>query len=304
MQLEDFTFYFGAASGSSRKTLKLMNEPDVMISHHTKNNSPWPCNSLFIDSGGYSLMQKTGKHPPVNKYLTYVKNNSPELWAYQDYPCEPDILEDYNRTVEDHIEYTVERAHENRKVASEMEIGATPVVVLQGWKPNDYLHCLDLLKDRGLVKNDTYVGVGSVCGRNAQEDIKQIIEAISDELHDKNKIHAFGVKQDVLKYGELVNVLDSADSLSYDWDYSASFPGPRWHQVCYNYMEMKKRIARSMGIIETNTGKDRYTDNKEMYIETLNNICEFEDNSNGSITKAQLRQWASCLIKRHESIDN
>lgn len=302
MEIKDFRFYFGAASGSSRKALKKMDEPDVMISHHTSNNKPWPCESLFIDSGGFSLMQKKGEHPPTKEYLKYVKQNVPELWAYQDYPCEPQILEEYDRTVSDHIDYTVNKAYENSELAREMEIDSTPVVPIQGWEPNDYLECLDRLKDWGLVETDTYVAIGSVCGRNARDEIATIVEAISEELHPNNKLHAFGVKQDVLKYDKIVGMLDSADSLSYDWDYSMDFPGPRWQQVCYNYMEMKKRIVEGMGISELEPQGDRHSKDKEMFIETLNEQTGYEGESQGRVTKDQISHWAEALMKRHEKV--
>lgn len=301
MEIEDFRFYFGAASGSSRKTLQKMDEPDIMISHHTNNNSPWPCKSLFIDSGGYSLMQKAGEHPPAEEYLSYVKKNVPELWAYQDYPCEPDILKEYNRTVEDHIRLTVDKACENRKLAREMGIESTEVVVLQGWEPTEYIDCLDRLKDHGLVDDETYIGIGSVCGRNARDDIAKIVKTVNNELSPTNKIHAFGVKQDVLRYSEIVEMLDSADSLSYDWDYTMKFPGPRWHQVCYNYMLMKERLADNMCVDTIESDGDRYTTNKKLYIEQLNKVTGYNGNSSSNITKSQISHWAEYFMRHYYS---
>lgn len=241
-----FTFYFGGAGGSARKALQQMQEPDVMLSYATKNNTPWSCGSLFVDSGGYSVMMKDDEHdhPWPDEYLDYVESSGADYFALQDYPCEPDVLERYGNSAETHQHLSLEASAWLFVRAEEREIEAEPVCVLQGWDTQDYLDCIDLYREGGILTE--YVGIGSVCRRNAEADIREVILAVADALPG-HRLHAFGVKVDVLKYPDVVDVLTSADSLAYDWSYAKEIPGPRWHQVTHNYLEYKRKIADAIG---------------------------------------------------------
>lgn len=251
-EINDFTFYFGAASGSARKVLRQMEEPDVMISYTTQNNQPWDCESLFIDSGGYSLMKHIGKHDHADDYLDYVERSGAEYFALQDYPCEPDILEKYDRSVQTHQYMSLEAGCHTLVRAQERGIDAKPVAVLQGWDLEDYYNCLRIY-DRGGLMTD-YVGIGSVCRRNAAADIREIIVAMRQCL-PRQKLHAFGVKKDVLGYRDVRQALDSADSLAYDWSYTKDVPGPRWHQVTHNYLEFKRSLGGAFNTEQAPAGQ-------------------------------------------------
>jgi hypothetical protein len=235
----DVTFFFGAASGSARKALQQLNEPNVMLSYATKNNTPWDCEHLFLDSGGYSLMLDTGEHPPADEYIDYVEEADPAYFALQDFPCEPDVLDTYGRSVFKHREFSVEYSASCRALAADRGINAEPVAVLQGWEPDEYLRCIERYEQEGLL-TDT-VGIGSVCRRNAEADIREIVLTIRDVL-PKRRLHAFGVKRDVLSYPAVLRALDSADSLAYDWSYQREVTGPWWHQVAFNYLRFKQRL--------------------------------------------------------------
>lgn len=233
---DDFTFYFGAASGSSRKALRMLEEPNVMISYATKNNRPWPgIESLFIDSGGYSLMLQTGEHDPVDEYIEYVREVEPEYYALQDYPCEPEILQEYDRTVEDHIVATTNRAIKNL----DRDAPGTPVPVLQGWKLEDYVACIDDFRKYGILPAEK-VGIGSVCRRHAQKDIAEIIRYVDSEV-DAN-LHAFGVKTSVLKLEGIRSALSSADSLAYDYAAQYNQPTDTWRSRALEYLKMKMKL--------------------------------------------------------------
>ena len=66
MKIGDFTFYFGASSGSSRKALQQLQEPHLMLNYATQNNQPWDVEELFTDSGGYSFMKGKGEYKTTN----------------------------------------------------------------------------------------------------------------------------------------------------------------------------------------------------------------------------------------------
>jgi hypothetical protein len=235
----DFTFFFGAASGSARKALQQLNEPNVMLSYATENNNPWECEQLFLDSGGYSLMLDTGEHPPADEYIDYVENADPAYFALQDFPCEPDVLDTYGQSVFNHREFSVEYSTHCLALANDRAIDAEPVAVLQGWEPDDYLRCIERYEQEGLLTDA--VGIGSVCRRNADTDIREIVLTICDVLPERH-LHAFGVKRDVLSYPAVLRALDSADSLAYDWSYQREITGPWWHQVAFNYLRFKQRL--------------------------------------------------------------
>ena len=67
------TFYYGAASGSSRIALQKMEEENVMISYGTKNNSVWGgIENLFIDSGGYRFISLISPYVRRNSIFLYI----------------------------------------------------------------------------------------------------------------------------------------------------------------------------------------------------------------------------------------
>ena len=61
------------------------------------------------------------------------------------------------------------------------------------------------------------MGIGSVCRRNADSDIIEIIKTIKKELPDHIKLHAFGVKISILKNKEIFDALDSIDTFAWNW---------------------------------------------------------------------------------------
>ncbi|AFH22355.1 hypothetical protein OSG_eHP23_00130 [environmental Halophage eHP-23] len=210
-----FKFYYGAASGSSRKALRQLEEPNVMINYATASNKPWnSIENLFIDSGGYSFMLGKGEYATTDrKYLEFVEKHQPELFALRDYPCEPDVLEKNGRTVRDHLEATTEKHRNLLALLPEFGIKSQPVSVVQGWKLEDYLEHLEMLKQHDLLTD--YVAIGSVCRRNQDEEIRRIINEVHKRIGDR-KLHAFGVKSNILRFQEMQDKLDSADSMAYE----------------------------------------------------------------------------------------
>lgn len=86
-ELNGVKMYFGTSSGSARKALRVIEEPDIMLSAQSKVAVPWEgIGDLFVDSGGYSLMISEGEHPPVDEYLDTVEEYDADKFAVQDYP--------------------------------------------------------------------------------------------------------------------------------------------------------------------------------------------------------------------------
>jgi len=250
---DGFTFYFGASSRISRKALRELHEPNVMLNYATKMNRPWGgIEQLFIDSGGYSFMKGKGEYGTSDgKYLDFIEKHGPDLYALRDYPCEPDVLNDHDRTVEDHQRRTLERhvsllnKHEDRR------LDERPLSVVQGWRRSDYLDHIEQLRDHGAVTD--YVGIGSVCRRNQAPEIRRIILAVRDALPATTDLHAFGVKGSVLRFREVAEALDSVDSAAYDWSQSR-VPSQRsdgesftWRDSARAYLNWRHQLEQTMG---------------------------------------------------------
>lgn len=245
---DGFTFYFGAASGSSRKALRQLEEPNVMLNYATKNNRPWDgIDRLFIDSGGYSFMKGMGEYETSDEtYLAFVREHAPELFAYRDYPCEPEILAEHGRTVEDHQQRTLARHIRLADLVDEKPPDSRPVAVLQGWTIDDYLRCIDRFEAHGVLTD--YVGIGSVCRRNREAEIRRIILAVADALPSGTDLHAFGVKGSVLQYADVRSALASADSQSYEmqaqWSslHAKGAGSKTFRDSALEYLKQKRRI--------------------------------------------------------------
>lgn len=245
---DGFTFYFGAACGSSRKALRQLEEPNVMLNYATKLNTPWEgIDRLFIDSGGYSFMKGKGEYQTTDsEYLDHVAEYDSEAFALRDYPCEPDVLSEHGRDVDDHQQRTLARHINLLDQLEARDIDSRPVAVLQGWNVEDYLRCVDLFRDHGVLTD--YVGIGSVCRRNQEAEIRRVILAIRDAVPPTVDLHAFGVKGSVLKYPDVRDALASADSMSYN--YAAQWSAleakgagnKTFRDSALEYLKQKRRI--------------------------------------------------------------
>jgi hypothetical protein len=100
--------------------------------------------------------------------------------------------------------------NEHRLLSLLLGSGVYLMPVLQGWSPDDYLRHLDDYGDR--IKENAWVGVGSVCKRQGKpEAIAAILKAILAVRPDL-RLHGFGVKKTALQYPPVWLSLYSADS--------------------------------------------------------------------------------------------
>lgn len=240
--MKDVKFFYGAASGSSRKVMKKMEEPNVMINYATEKNEPFDTiENLFIDSGGYSFMKGKGEYQTSNEaYLEYLERIDPHMFALRDYPCEPDVLEKHGRTVREHQEMTTERHKDLLNKLPEYDINGQPVAVIQGWSIQDYIRHYQELKEKDLLTG--YIGIGSVCRRGQQQQIRTILLTLREIIDDDQKIHAFGVKSSVLKFPEVVEAVDSADSLAYDLRTRYEDGNNGWKNQAFHYLKFKREL--------------------------------------------------------------
>ena len=170
---------------------------------------PW-----VLDSGGFTQLHKYGRFPfEADQYVSEVLRLSDEVgnlrWAApMDWMCEAGALKMTGLTVAEHQKRTVHNFLDLRQ-----RLGSLVIPVLQGWERDDYLRCADLYTDEGVdLHTEATVGLGSICRRNADEQIIEIVEAL-----DGLRLHAYGVKGRPLR--RLAPLLASSDSMA--WSYRA-----------------------------------------------------------------------------------
>jgi hypothetical protein len=169
-----------------------------------------------LDSGGFTqVTERGGWTMPAVEYLSLVyyldeRHRGMEWAAPQDWMCEPVAIEATGLSVAEHQRRTVENFCE----LSAMDERGLIVPVLQGYEPGDHERCVAMYEDAGVDLRRYRVGVGSICRREATDEIRDIIAS----LHGYGlRLHGFGVKTSGLKkYGHL---LESADSMA--WSFRA-----------------------------------------------------------------------------------
>lgn len=178
-----------------------------------------------LDSGGFSELSLYGKWTlaPID-YVQAVRRYRDEIglldWAApQDWMCEPVMIATTGLSIREHQYRTVENFLLLRQMAPDLPF----VPVLQGWHLNDYLACVDMYRQAGIdLCKERIVGLGSVCRRQATDDIGRIAE----NMHDRRlRLHGFGVKSAGLaKYSQY---LASADSMA--WSFRGRHVKPCTH---------------------------------------------------------------------------
>lgn len=252
-----FRYFYGCASGASRKALTRMEESFIMLNYQTSNNAPlterydapddWEP-ILFIDSGG-SPQSFDGHYEDVDRddFFEYVEQYA-DLWTLWDFPCEQSLLDKFDRTVEDHQQLTTDRHIELLNKAEDHNISGQPVSVVQGQDLDEYLAHLDELRDHGVLTD--YVAIGSVCAREKVEEIRHLILNVREALPARCKFHAYGVKKPTLKSEAVMDALDSADSCSYDYNLRKRSEASQneiryiWEAVTDEYLSFRKDIGQ------------------------------------------------------------
>ena len=130
----------------------------------------------------------------------------------QDWMCEPFVLARTGMTTADHQRLTIDRYDALRPL-----VGAYVMPVIQGYHPTEYAAHVRAYGDR--LAPGAWVGVGSVCKRNANPDaVVAVLVAIMGERPDL-RLHGFGVKLTALSDPRVRGLLWSADSMA--WSFAA-----------------------------------------------------------------------------------
>ncbi|KZM73296.1 hypothetical protein [Nocardia terpenica] len=194
---------------------------------------PWA-----LDSGGFTELSTHGNWsngPTPAEYASrvcrYRETVGGLIWAApQDWMCEPYITAKTGLTVAERQRRTIGNFLELRSLAPVLPFAP----VLQGWRRDDYLACVDLYTAAGVdLSAEPIVGLGSVCRRQGTSDAAAIVTDLVAAVPGI-RLHGFGIKITGLRrYGAL---LTSADSMA--WSYTArrqpALTGCAGHRNCAN----------------------------------------------------------------------
>jgi len=190
----------------------------VSINILERRKSDFLAQDWLLDSGAFSRITTGRGHMPARMYVDHIErwNRCWNLLAAvsQDWMCESFVLEQTGLTVYDHQRMTVDRYGELRRML-DPEIHLMPV--LQGYQPQEYV---DHIRQYGeLLPEGIWVGVGSVCKRNASvHSIEAVLDAIMAVRPDL-RLHGFGLKVTALKSHRVNESLYSCDSMA--WSFAA-----------------------------------------------------------------------------------
>lgn len=178
----------------------------------------------IMDSGAFTEIKTHGEYRhSVSDYAAEIRRwktlEGERLLAAvsQDYMCEADMLKRTGLTIAEHQRLTIERY--DALIAEDTGVYILPV--LQGYAPADYVAHVRAYGDR--LKQGAWVGVGSVCKRNANpQSIVAVLAHIIGERPDL-KLHGFGLKTTALENFFVREMLHTADSMA--WSFAARYEG-------------------------------------------------------------------------------
>lgn len=223
------------------------------------------CRKFFLDSGGFSLLNKYGDYPfSVKDYVSLIKHYRPHYAAVMDYPCEPEInrknylgklgfieLKEY-QTNKERIEQTIANTIEILKY--EKELPRTQIIpVIQGYTLNEYKYCIDRMCELGIFDRYKYVAVGTMCRRISNKELRKYIVAITDYVwttHPNIKFHFFGLKLNALKDYVCAERIHSCDSAAWKMNSSSNMKKvskkkkiyPDYKDEYNNFIQYEKKI--------------------------------------------------------------
>jgi hypothetical protein len=193
----------------------------ISVNRLINRKSDFKTNNWILDSAAFTRITTHGEHYSVDLYADQIDRWSRcgqlDAAVSQDYMCEPFILKKVNRAVEEHQHMTIERY-----VALKNKVKKTYIMpVIQGYTPDEYVDHLNQYNK--LLSRNQWVGVGSVCKRNAKVQQIQTILLSIKKVRPDLRLHGFGLKQTSLLDPLVRSLLYSSDSMA--WSFAARYEG-------------------------------------------------------------------------------
>jgi hypothetical protein len=215
---------------SARWLMKSQSARKSLLKYRTKFQS------LLLDSGAFgAYFYDKGYTYTPDEYFKLVEEIDADFWVTMDIPCDVQS----SMMVKERIVRTVENTRNlcNRRDGF--------ISVVQGWDINDYIFCLNLLREHSLIT--PIMGIGSICRRFAQSEIVGIARNIKANIPETVKLHGFGVKLSALYWnnGEIRNYLSSVDTAA--WQFNIAGSGNHWRikkcsEIPFFFEQYQKRM--------------------------------------------------------------
>ena len=90
------------------------------------------------------------------------------------------------------------------------------VMVVQGYTADEYLYCVDKIKDQGLIT--PLMAIGSLCTRKKIAQARKIILTVRENLPSTVDLHGFGVDFRFLRDLAIFKALYSTDTAAWKWN--------------------------------------------------------------------------------------
>lgn len=202
----------------------------INVQRLARRVKPLGCGELLLDSRAFRVLELHGEHQLTPLAYALLAARIARLCGQitvvtQDYMCERYIFDCRFRllgvrfSVADHQRLTIARYDELSFYASRLGLSVMPV--LQGYSPAEYVS--HVLQYGRRLKIGMWVGVGSVCKRNADpsaiRDVLYSIQRVRPDL----RLHGFGIKTTSIAHPVVRQQLFSADSMA--WSYAARKQG-------------------------------------------------------------------------------
>jgi hypothetical protein len=204
-----------------------------------------------LDSGGFSELRLRGRWvTDISEYIEathrYVETVGRMEWAASmDWMCDPETLTRTGLTIKEHQRRTVSNFIALRSHAPDLPYAP----VLQGWTRADYDRCAALYEIEGIdLTQEPRVGVGSICSRQATDEISEIMWSLAAK---GLRLHAFGAKNGGL--ARFAGTLVSADSMAWSYQARNDLPLPSCrHRRCSNCIryavQWRDRLLRQVSV--------------------------------------------------------
>lgn len=169
---------------------------------HRRRRFRHPKHDLFsgvpmaLDSAGFVAMVRYWFYRwTLDQYVALAGAYPWMWWAAPDFCCEREIAANRGE-VRQRVTATVAKLAWTLALADDM--GVKPCMpVLQGWLPDDYLRCADLIAR--FMPMPVLVGIGSICRRHlgGEAGAVAVVERLDAVLPQHVRFHLFGVKGSV-----------------------------------------------------------------------------------------------------------
>jgi hypothetical protein len=204
--------------------------PDVI------DDPPDAVETVMIDSGAFTLIERHAGYPNSDEEcVEYVEQVGADYYVLRDYPVSAHTS--FSRETPESMRVaSVEVTHRCLGAHKRLQPSATPILVLQGQSPNDYIEHAQQFQSL-----PAYLGIGSMAYATPQQKLA-VVRRVRAEFSDR-RIHLFGAQvADFEQESTLFELLDSADSNKWDWNRSES---STWDEKAADLRDRQDRLRRA-----------------------------------------------------------